>query len=453
MKTVLFASSLAFLAPLAGAADLWVGPVGSGLPFSEIQTAIDAAAPGDRVFVLAGTYGPVSIDREIQLSGNGSSVTRIVGFADASGVGRPALQVEGIGAQEHVWINGFEFAVDDAATIPADSLARFTDLEGSLELCDLKVFRNQLDATAPGGEGTYLRFDNCQRVLGSDVRVITEAVPQVASAELEPFVALRATDSTVSFSDSRFDAAHTPASVAGLELSGSSAIELVNSSLTLGLTTVFGGHRGAEGLDANVRAGDGIRAVGSAVRIHGGKSNGVNGGHSNHVGGPGWAAAGAAVRLDATSSLEYASDAHLAGGKDAGEQEAPAIDAEPGAGVTALADRLPTMWVASPIGELGVAHTIFLEGDVGAVQLWWLGLNTGPPLALPGVGGTWWLDTSYLIHHPAIVIPPSGIANDQVPLSNAVGLLGLALCYQSLELDGTNVQFALPWFASIELQP
>ncbi len=449
MQSALFA--LALLAPLASAADLWVGPVGSGLPYSEIQSAVDAAAPGDRVFVIAGTYGPVSIDREIQLSGDGSGVTRIVGLADANGAGQPALQVRDIAAHEHVWINGFEFAVDDSATTPSGSLARFTDLEGSLELCDLKVFRNQLDATAPGGDGAYLHFDNCPRVLGSDVRVITEDVPQLASAALAPFAALRATNSTMSFSDSRFDAAHTPASIAGLEISGSSAIELANSSLALGLTTVYGGHRGTQGQSANVHAGDGIRAIGSAVRIHGGKSNGVFGGHSSHVEGPGLAAAGAAIRLDGASSLEYASDVQLAGGKDADNQVAQAIEAESGAHVTARADRLPTMWVGPPIGQLGIAHTIFLEGDVGGVHLWWLALRAGPPLQFPGIAGTWWLESGFLIHHPAIVIPPSGIASQQVPIGHATGLLGLALFYQSLELDGANVQFALPWFASIEL--
>lgn len=214
---------------------------------------------------------------------------------------------------------------------------------------------------------------------------------------------------------------------------------------------MFGGHRGAEGQSAGVRAGDGIGAIGSAVRIHGGKNNGVTGGHSSHVGGPGLAAAGAAIRLDSTSSLEYASDVQLAGGEGTAKQEAQAIQAEAGADVTARADRLPTMWVGPPIGQLGVAHTIFLEGDVGGVHLWWLGLRAGNPLQFPGIEGTWWLETSYLIHHPAVVIPQSGIASDQVPIGNAVGLLGLALFYQSLELDGTNVQFALPWFASIEL--
>lgn len=450
MKALL-AGTIAFLAPIGAATDLWVGPAGSGLPFTEIQAAVDSAAPGDRIYVLAGTYGPVTIDRELQLSGEGSGFARIVGFADDTGAGQPALTVENVGPPGRVWINGFELAVDDTATTPSPVLARFSNVSGAIELCDLRVTRDRLDATTPGGQGAYLSFADCPRVFGSDVRVASFATDQVASGPLEPFAALRATNSTLSFSDSRFDAAQTPEAQAGIELGGAPAIALESSSLTLGLAMVRGGHRGDQGSDENVRAGDGIRAIDSQVRVHGGRSNLIVGGGVNHAAGPGVAATGAAIRLDETSSLVYGASVELSGGQDTNMQFGPAIVAESGAIVDARSDRLPVMWVASPIGQLNSFHPVFLEGDVGAVHLWWLALRTQPGLELPGLDGVWWLGTDFLIPNPAVVIPDSGIALDTAFISNSPGLHGLALCYQSLELDGTNVQIAPPWFASLEL--
>ena len=444
------ALALAF-APLAAAEDLWVGPLETGLPFQEIQDAVDAANPSDRIFVVAGDYGPVTITKPIQISGDGSDVTRIVGLADGTGQGRPAISVSGVGPGDRVWINGFQLEVDDAATTPATRLFEMVNVQAPLELCDLKVYRESLDSTAPGGSGAYVHVENCPRVFGSDVRVITAAVAEVAATAVEPFVGLRAIGSYVSFSEARFDAAWTPSALAGVELSGSPAIDVLNSTLVLALTTAKAGDRGDQGANPAVTAGDGIRAAGSLVKIHGGKNNGVQGGHSTWAAGPGVAAAGAAVRLDAQSSLDYGADVLLAGGQGPSESSAQAVVADPAASVTARADNLPTMWIGNPIGELGTFPAVFLEGDVGAVQLWWLAFWTGPPLAIGGFDGLWWMDTTLLIHHPPIVIPESGIGTDVAWVPNSVNILGLALCYQSLELDGVNFQFAPPWFASIEL--
>src|SRR4029079_2051747 len=58
------------------ATDWIVGPFGSGAPFYDIQTAVNAAQPGDRVLVLPGAYvqGTIIIDKAIEVIGAGSSV-------------------------------------------------------------------------------------------------------------------------------------------------------------------------------------------------------------------------------------------------------------------------------------------------------------------------------------------------------------------------------------------
>ena len=67
---------------------------GGGGDYTAIQTAIDAAQPGDTIRVWAGTYvGRIRINKQINLIGNGSSTTTIDGnlqdhtvFINANGV-------------------------------------------------------------------------------------------------------------------------------------------------------------------------------------------------------------------------------------------------------------------------------------------------------------------------------------------------------------------------------
>lgn len=69
------AARLAVLAALLGpvaAQHTWVvDPAGNGA-FVDLQTAINAAAPGDTLLVRAGSYGTVVVDRSLQLLGDGA---------------------------------------------------------------------------------------------------------------------------------------------------------------------------------------------------------------------------------------------------------------------------------------------------------------------------------------------------------------------------------------------
>ena len=76
MRAICVLSIVAFATASVGATDWTVGPSGSGAQFTTIQAAINAAQPGDRVFVMAGDYnGAVFIDKAIELIGAGSTVT------------------------------------------------------------------------------------------------------------------------------------------------------------------------------------------------------------------------------------------------------------------------------------------------------------------------------------------------------------------------------------------
>ncbi len=71
----------------AVASDRWVGP---GQEHADVQGAVDAAVEGDRILVLPGSYGPVTVDRSVALLGvGGVEETWLVGGT------APALTVVG----------------------------------------------------------------------------------------------------------------------------------------------------------------------------------------------------------------------------------------------------------------------------------------------------------------------------------------------------------------------
>jgi predicted outer membrane repeat protein len=103
--TVMVAGSFLYLmiAPAADAATLTVCAHGCG--YTQIQPAIDAAAPGDTINVSAGTYvGGVVIGTSLTLSGTGATTTTISG-------GGPVVTV----TAQSVTISGFS-VVDGQAT-------------------------------------------------------------------------------------------------------------------------------------------------------------------------------------------------------------------------------------------------------------------------------------------------------------------------------------------------
>ncbi|TAJ12044.1 MAG: hypothetical protein EPO68_13945, partial [Planctomycetota bacterium] len=82
---------LAIAAPLASANTLTVGPAGSGATYTDIQPAVDAAAPGDTILVLPGFYGSFAVSKPIHVTGAGSSLipgttTFVLGTAEVLGL-------------------------------------------------------------------------------------------------------------------------------------------------------------------------------------------------------------------------------------------------------------------------------------------------------------------------------------------------------------------------------
>lgn len=74
MRSISFAATVAALSATGATKDIYVSPIGQGTgtstaPFGSIQSAVNAAAPGDVILLRAGTYKPTT---NIQITKSGT---------------------------------------------------------------------------------------------------------------------------------------------------------------------------------------------------------------------------------------------------------------------------------------------------------------------------------------------------------------------------------------------
>lgn len=144
--------SLACGLAAATAQQTWiVDPAGSG-PFTDVQTAISAASPGDTILVRGGTYAGVIVDRSVHLLGDGArpslagfscwpGTTVTVGSMDLGSVSLPSCRV----------------AFDDVT----GGQLRATGTSAVFVRC---VFDNRSSTTGTNSiaAGSHVVFDGCQ---------------------------------------------------------------------------------------------------------------------------------------------------------------------------------------------------------------------------------------------------------------------------------------------------
>lgn len=444
LPSVLSATLPAALPSAPTLADVWVGAPGSGYPFTDIQAAIDAAAPGDRIFVDEGDYAPFAITKPVQVSGQGSDITRIV-----AGAGEIPIEILGGWSTGLARLSNFELTTEAGVSAAPPAFLRAAGVTRGIELCNLKVVREQHDAVIGGG--AYLDFSNCSQVSASAVRVVTSAGPAGDDLGADPLVGMRAVNSSVWFSFGRISASGEPTDAGSLEVPGADAILLENSTCYLALSDVQAGVR--SGPATTAASGVGMRATDSTIHMHGGKNNRMAGGDAAVPGAAGQSLAGAALALQGNSFARWGEDVTFVAGDGPGTGSPTAVDAGPQATVAPLGERLPSMWIADATPVLGSHHTVFLEGDPFAVQLWWLVERTISPLQLPGFDGPLVLDPTadLIIHHAPVFLDENGLGTDIAIGNLDTNLQGLMLAYQSVEVDGGALfEWAPPWFITFD---
>ncbi|MEM7305792.1 MAG: hypothetical protein AAF682_03945 [Planctomycetota bacterium] len=419
------------LASRAQAATLTVGPPGSGAQFDQIQSAVDAAQPGDVILVQPGSYAKVTVDKPLRILGDGSGPV-VIGASLANGV-----VVEDIAAGQELVLSGVEVQATPAG-LPEPASVLVRDCAGTVVLHDLLV-------DFPGSQ-VGVQVEDCARAVLLACRVLdggaVDVVPTTGAVTVRDSELWLADSELVGLSPAFFSVA--PGNH-GLRLSGSTA--------RVWRSTLRGGDasNGKPGLDFGV-GGAGVHASDSVLTLYGGPVGELQGGDGVQTGLFGFNfPGGAGVDLLDGSSARVQQDIPIAGGVDgAGAAQAPGVQVDGGSSFQLEPAVFPTL--ASDVQQVatGGLITMTLAGNAGGIQLLFLSFGSGPTISIPGVEGQTFLDPLQFLLLTTTVLP-AGQIGVPLPVPASSALLGQTLFLQAAESFGAGIAISNPDLVTVTL--
>lgn len=443
------------LAPALHAADLMVGPVGSGAPYTDIQAAVEDAVPGDRVRVLPGVYGGgIVIDKAIELWGPGAALTSIAG--KALGIPYsfgPPLTIRDLGPDERVRVVGIGLRQDFASS-GYSYMIGVLDCEGPVELIDVTfdTFAQSLPPTQPQG-GVLpggLVIERSQRVVCTQVGWPSVVVDGGnLSSPTQGFHGAVVRESAV-----WFDRARLVGRGGG---QGGHGLLAIDADVTVSSSYLQGGTGTGPASGVAGVGGAGLRAtLGSTVRVIGGQGNAVRGAKASDMAFPPFfqtlSAAGTGIAADGTSFVTAAADAVVEGGAGEGQfGPASPTDVQAPGVLLSLGHRLPSLTFDPPVGPPGSVPVRKIEGEPGSFQVQALSVGTIPPLLLAGIGGAALLDPSATFFLNTWLLDGSGVSSGPSPVPPVPSLAGLVLAEQLLQVTPLHFDFSTPTLFAVGL--
>lgn len=440
---VLPAAVAAALSAPCRAADLVVGPAGTGAPFSSIQAAINAAQAGDRVLVSAGTYDEaVLVAKPIELIGGFGGPSIVRGTNPAPFAAPTPLVVRDIAAGARARIANFTVSpLPHVLQIPPTTAFYADDCAGRIEISNLKLSVLAMQGFLLGSDPAVAYVSDCAQVFATSWSSSGAGLPWTQQSG-QGHHALYVLRSNVALHDSSF--------IGGAREWGGDALRAVESVIDASRCRFTGG--AGTGLNGTTGLGGaGIGATASQLRIAGGAPNALLGGSavSGLIFGPGLGTAGAGIECDATSAIEHAADVEPLGGAAAGAfPTGPAVSSA-GGSVTALARRLPVLAFEPALGAPGAALAVRVYGEPNTKVLRYLSLATGPQFSLGGFNGSVMLDLATLVVLPGTLLDASGlgVVNGTVPSDPSFA--GAQFLEQGLQVFAGALDISVPAQISI----
>lgn len=449
----LLSNAVLLLAPALPAAQvITVGPVGSGATHTDIQSAIDAASPGQTVLVSPGNYSEFVLGKEVDVLGPGSALAKVV----ASASDTSAVIVRDLAAGAQVVVSGFE-------AVGGSTLCGFSPFQPSLctpfigvEDCQGKVVLEDLVAdsqAASGLTGPALAVNDADHVLVYGCRLVGMDFLATHGAT----VGLDAEGSEMWIIDSSVQGGSGIHDISAN--GGSHGMRLDTSTAYLARTEVLGGSGGSSpawgtGFGSASAGLAAIRADSSTLKLAGGPGANIVGGDSAcwstagcHDGPDGIVLLNGSVAL-MTSDMPLSGGAASCGSFCAGYAAGSPYSVDGTSAVHETAAIYPTIGSDVPSVAPGDLVTLDIAGEAGAIAALFWSPDLGPSLSIPGIDGAVVLDLGSAQSLGSLTLDASGAASQAVNVPPVASLVGATAHLQGIHLGG-YVGVTNPWLVYI----
>lgn len=426
MRVHLLAAVLApALSPPLLADTLTVGPAGD---HPDIASAVAAAQAGDTILVAAGNYGAFVVDKPLHVVSTGGAAV----FA----FGANAVVVGALPADGEVVLSGLR--IDAQATLaPHQAAIVLGTGPGRVTLHDVEVTGLT--------KGIAVHAQGCALLALLDCRIEDAGLDGSGTQR----GAVEVVDCELVVANSTIVGDFSPN---GFAESGDHALVVTGGRASIWSSELRGGDGlSGKGLFSVPNGGDGLRATDAFIRNFGGEGSELTGGDGaspGPFGQPG--VGGAGLRLLGASVAHLAAGVPITAGSDAsGATTTLAITVGPTAHVVSFPGPFPTLAVTAPTTQLGGTVTLEFAGTPGAPSYPYLAFHSGPPLDLPGVVGTSYLDLVAFAPLPPVVLDPLGEATLDLAVPQLTVLVGRALWFQTVEVAVGVLRISNPTVAVV----
>jgi len=409
------------------AADHFVGP---GQPHAQLHSAIAAAAPGDRVFVMAGTYEPFVLDKALEVRGAGPASTRI---GSSSPGGRTLIF--GIASGASATVADMSFEELSSVFTTGGPLLEAANNAGTIVLQRISV--HEAASIPHVGEG--LRVRNTTRLIAQSCSLHGALGSQSGGPG---FPGLLATRSSVQLIDT---------SVIGSDFTqfpfitgepGSAGMVVIDGSLDLVRTQVRGGSGGLDDLIGETfDGGAGLVLMNARAEIRGGPSNLLKGGPAL-LGGV--AEGGPGLALVSGSEAQLMADVQVEGGVSGSGALADPFQIGFGTTLATVPIDWPTLAVLGAPTPLGANVQLEHSGGAGSLQLPAISPTLAPEFFIAPIGGALSLGAAGSFFLPAVALDASGHQASTVAVPVLPALAGAHVWSQCIELEGSALLASNP---------